>query len=137
MLPVEFGGTGVISFNIGNTGSSPLPYDPVDPNMNMTLVLTLSDGVPDNADPLAALGGTWVNKFSWSYNPAVKTYIATQIADILGDSGGTITVQYKVIQMDLMLTFSQTLIQMDQIIQEMMLSAAIHLPGHTILEMLL
>jgi len=93
LLPVEFNGTGVLSFNVGNTGSDPLPLVLA---QEMTLVITLSDGVPDNADPLAALGGTWKDMFNWSYDPAHNTYTGIQNQDIPGSSLGTITIQYKV-----------------------------------------
>lgn len=55
LLPWEFGGTGVLSFNVGNSGSDPLPLVV---NQEMGLVITLSSGVPNNTDPLEALGGT-------------------------------------------------------------------------------
>jgi hypothetical protein len=55
MLPVEFNGEGILSFNVGNSGSNPLPLVA---NQEMTLAITLSYGIPGNADPLAALAGT-------------------------------------------------------------------------------
>jgi hypothetical protein len=93
LLPVEFGGTGTISFSIGNTGTLPLPLVA---NQEMTLVLTLANGVPDNVDPLAALGGPWVSYFDWTYNPAISTYSAIQNQEIPAQSSGTITVGYRV-----------------------------------------
>lgn len=98
LLPAEFTGTGVLSFNVGITGSEELPLIT---NQEMTLVITLSDGEPDNADPLAALGGTWVDKFDWSYEAACTTYRAVQNQALPGSvagtpSLGTITIQYQV-----------------------------------------
>ncbi len=93
MLPVEFNGAGVARFDVGNTGSSDIVARPGD---LMTLVITLSKGVPNNADPLAALGGPGVEWFAWQYDPAIRTYFATQNATIPGDSRRTITIQYRV-----------------------------------------
>ncbi len=95
LLPVEFNGAGVARFDVGNTGSSDMVAVP---NDLMTLVITLSKGVPNNADPLAALGGDGVEWFTWEYFPDIRTYFATQNATIPGDSRRTITIQYKVVE---------------------------------------
>ena len=93
LLPVEFNGTGVLSFNVGNTGSDALPLVT---NQEMTLVITLSAGIPNNVDPLAALGGTWLNKFNWTYEASNTTYRAVQNQALPGSDLGTITIQYQV-----------------------------------------
>ena len=98
LLPLEFNGTGVLSFDVGNTGSDPLPLVV---GQEMTLVVTLSDGIPNNAAPLSALGGTWVGMFDWVYTPGTKTYTGKQNQVIPGStalipSQGSITIQYKV-----------------------------------------
>jgi len=93
LLPAEFNGTGVLSFNVGNTGDDPLPLVE---NQEMTLVITLSMGEPNNADPLAAVGGDGAAWFSWSYDPDITTYTATQLGTIPGLSSASITIQYKV-----------------------------------------
>jgi hypothetical protein len=67
--PVEAGGTGTLSFNIGNTGSDPLI---VYSGNQITLTFTISNGEPDNADPLQALGGTSRSLFDWTYNSVTK-----------------------------------------------------------------
>jgi hypothetical protein len=54
LLPVEFNGTGTLALDVGNTGSTELCL--VD-GQEMTMVITLSKGIPNNADPIAALGG--------------------------------------------------------------------------------
>ncbi len=95
LLPVEFNGTGFVRFDVGNTGSDDIDVVQGD---QMTLVITLSKGVPNAADPLDALGGAGAAWFSWQYDPAIKTYYATQIATIPGDSHETITIAYKVAQ---------------------------------------
>jgi large repetitive protein len=100
LLPAEFNGTGVLSFNVGNSGSTVLPLTT---NQEMTLVITLSKGEPDAVNPLSALGGTWLGYFNWSYNAAVNTYTGIQNQDIPGSTlgnpaVGTITIQYKVTQ---------------------------------------
>ncbi len=93
LLPLEFNGAGVARFDVGNTGSSAIVAVPGD---LMRLVITLSGGVPNNANPLAALGGDGVSWFTWQYSAATRTYTATQNATIPGDSRRTITIQYKV-----------------------------------------
>lgn len=93
LLPVEFNGTGVARFDVGNTGSTDMVVSTGD---EMTLVISLSKGVPNNADPLAALGGNGVEWFTWQYDPAIRTYFAKQIATIPGDSRRTVTIQYRV-----------------------------------------
>ena len=81
LLPVEFGGTGYVRFDVGNTGFDDLTLAQDD---EMTLVVTLSKGVPDAANPLDALSGPGVAWFSWQYDPAIKTYYANSDCD---DSG--------------------------------------------------
>ena len=92
LLPVEFNGTGFVRFDVGNTGSDDITVVQGD---QMTLVITLSKGVPNAANPLDALGGPGSAWFSWQYDPAIKTYFATQIATIPGNSHETITIAYK------------------------------------------
>ncbi len=100
LLPWEFGGTGVLSFNVGNSGSDPLTLVA---NQEMTIIFTLSDGIPNNDNPLLALGGTWLDYFNWTYDAVVRTYTGTQNKIIPGTTPtdaavGTITIQYKVIR---------------------------------------
>jgi len=93
LLPVEFNGTGFARFDVGNTGSTDLH---VEVGEEMRLVITLSKGVPDNVDPLAALSGDGVAWFKWEYYPDDKTYYATQKEVIPGKSRKTIIIAYKV-----------------------------------------
>jgi hypothetical protein len=95
LWPIEAGGTGVVSFNIGNSGSDPLE---VFTGHQITLTITLSYGEPDNVNPLLAVGGTSSGLFSWSYNSGTYTYTATQIGTIPANSAGNITIAYKVTQ---------------------------------------
>lgn len=92
LLPVEEGGTGTISFNTGNTGSDPLI---IIGEEKVTVSITLSQGVPNAADPLSALGGTATSLFNWTINN--NTYTGTQSATIPANYSGTITIDYKVI----------------------------------------
>jgi uncharacterized repeat protein (TIGR01451 family) len=97
LLPWQFNGTGELFFKVGNTGNDPLPYDPNPlPNNNVILKITLSSGVPNAVNALDALGGTWKTKFDWSWNSGTNTYTGYQNSDILGQSEGNITIQYKV-----------------------------------------
>jgi len=93
LLPLEANGTGVISFNIGNTGSDPLE---VFSDQHIILTITLSYGEPNHTDPLAAIGGASSDIFLWDYNSG--TYTGTQITTIPSNSSGTITIDYKVTQ---------------------------------------
>lgn len=96
MLPSEFGGTGEISFNIGNTGSDPLAFDQKTPENNLSLVITLKNGIPSKNNPLAAISGKWKRFFDWSYDASNKTYTAIQIKTIPESDQGTLTFEYKV-----------------------------------------
>ncbi len=93
LLPVELDGTGVLSFNVGNTGSTPLHREVGD---ELRLEITLSKGVPNDTDPLSALGGTWLGYFTWAYNAAENKYTALQDQDIPGSAYGVITITYRV-----------------------------------------
>jgi hypothetical protein len=97
LLPVELNGTGTLSFNVGNSGSDSLTVGTTS-NNQMKLVITLSNGIPDNVNPNAAVTGTMASKFTWIYNSAQKTYTATQTQTILGLEMGTILIAYKVTQ---------------------------------------
>jgi hypothetical protein len=96
LLPLEFNGEGMASFNIGNTGSSPLIFDVNKPDRNLSVVITLNNGIPAKTNPIAAIGGSWKNKFSWSYNASSRTYTGVQVSTIPAISKGTITIAYKV-----------------------------------------
>ena len=97
LLPVEFDGVGMATFNIGNTGSSPLVYNRANPD-NMVLVIKLFNGVPDKKNPLAALHGSWVSGFKWTYDASTTTYTGVQKRTIRGYKQGTITVAYRVVR---------------------------------------
>jgi CshA-type fibril repeat protein len=104
MLPVEFNGTGVVAFDVGNTGSTELDLRS---GQEMRLVVSLSKGVPNVSDPndpvaaLAALGGDGVEWFDWTYTPGNATFEGIQRMTIPGSTPGfpsrrTITIQYRV-----------------------------------------
>ena len=93
LLPLEFNGAGVAKFDVGNAGSTNMAAVPGD---LMTLVITLSKGVPNNVNPLAALGGPGVQWFTWQYDPAIRTYYAVQNQTIPGNSSATVTIAYQV-----------------------------------------
>jgi hypothetical protein len=97
LLPSEFGGEGVASFKIGNTGSSPLVYNNSSAD-NITVVIRLLNGVPNNKYPLQALQGSWKNKFSWTYDVATTTYTGVQLMTLSAYGQGAITVGYRVKQ---------------------------------------
>jgi hypothetical protein len=92
LLPVEFKGIGDFSFQLGNDG----PSLPLVKNQEMTLVITLSFGIPGNTDPLTSIGGTWASKFIWSYDASVKSFLAVQNQEIPGYSEGSIVINYQV-----------------------------------------
>lgn len=109
LLPVEVGGTGQVSWIVGNSGSDPLALVT---NQEMLLVITLSRGVPNVADPnnaaqaVASLTGTFVSYFDWTYLPVVRTFTGKQNKVIPGfslnplapASAGSIIIPYKVTQ---------------------------------------
>jgi uncharacterized repeat protein (TIGR01451 family) len=93
MLPVEFGGNGVVSFRVGNSGSEDLYYRV---GWEMSLVIGLLNGVPNSEDPISALKGEWVDYFNWVYNPTLNSYTGIQKKEIKAGTSGIITVDYKV-----------------------------------------
>jgi GEVED domain len=101
MLPVEFNGTGTLTFDVGNTGSSDIVWVA---NQSMLVTLSLSYGVPNVADPndpvqaITAVTGPGAAFFSWEYFPAQKTFRGTQKATIPGGARETINIAYKVAQ---------------------------------------
>ena len=103
LLPMQVNGAGLISFNVGNTGSSELLYYPAIPVNNVKLVITLSKGLP-NVTPLnpttalTTIGGSWATMFTWVYDMAQNAFTGTQNQIIEGQSQGSVTIQYKVTQ---------------------------------------
>jgi hypothetical protein len=101
LLPVHLNGTGVASFKVGNSGSSPIPYDPDIPRNNISLVIPLSYGLPnigasDHHTALTAIGGTWAKLFNWEYDSTLNEFKGLQNQTLPGQSQGTVTIQYKV-----------------------------------------
>lgn len=94
LQPAEENGTGMLTFHIGNSGTSDLHLDLLSP---MLINLSLSRGIPDALIPTNAVGGTFASKFVWLYDALSNSYLGTQIAPIPAGSDGTITVSYKVI----------------------------------------
>ena len=92
LLPAEAGGAGLLTFTIGNSGTGPL--DILTGN-SMTIAVELFLGEPDDANPLAALGGSAVTLFSWQYNNG--KYTGKQTVVIQPGFTGTITVDYRVL----------------------------------------
>lgn len=93
---VASNGTGIVSFLVGNTGDDPVTLVT---NQEMLLIITLSRGIPNNADPIAAIGGTMASYFDWMYDPGTASYLGTQnktIPDALNGGVGTVEITYKV-----------------------------------------
>ena len=99
LLPLEFNGAGNLRFDVGNTGEDDIVWVE---DQAMTLVITLSKGVPDVNDPtdpadaLNALSGPGEAWFSWSYDVATTTFTGSQIATIPGESRERINIAYRV-----------------------------------------
>ena len=94
LLPVQLNGTGLLAFNIGNTGSDAITLVA---GQELKVVITLSKGRPDNIDPMAALEGTWLKYFNWSFDPVSNRYTGKQNQAIPGGPvQGNITVKYLV-----------------------------------------
>lgn len=87
-------GFATCQFNVGNTGNDAL----TNLAQPMVLIITLSYGVPNNADPIAAIGGTYAGRFNWLYDPVTRTYQGTQNQVIPSFGLGTITIAYKATQ---------------------------------------
>jgi hypothetical protein len=91
--PLQADGTGIISFNFGNSGGDPLG---IYTDQFITLTVSLSYGEPDSTDPLVSVGGSAAGLFTWTYSGG--TYTAIQNATIPASYSGTITIDYKVTQ---------------------------------------
>lgn len=87
--PVVGDGKAVLSFELGNSGSSDLILQL---GQQMGVVLTLSNCVPNEKSALDALWGTFRDHFNWVYDPLTFTYTGTQNRNILRESSGTIFV---------------------------------------------
>jgi hypothetical protein len=93
LLPAEFNGTGVGTLNVGNTGSSVLPLVAGD---EIELRITLSSGLPNNVNPMAALGGSGLSYFNWTYNAGLNRYTGIQNQPFPGEMLENISVAYRV-----------------------------------------
>jgi hypothetical protein len=101
MTPAEFHGTGTLTFDVGNTGSSDIILVT---GQEMLVTVSLSYGVPNVANPndplqaITAVSGPGAAWFNWEYFPAQRTLRGTQKATIPGGSRETINIAYKVME---------------------------------------
>ncbi len=95
LLPEEFREPGVASFNLGNSGSSPLLFDRNNSDNNLSVIITMSDGLPDKRNPLSALKGQGVSYFDWSYDRSTNTFTGVQKRDIPGYFQTSLTVGFQ------------------------------------------
>jgi hypothetical protein len=99
ILPgVTMNGAGLLTFTIGNNGTSPVMYVE---NQEMKVVICLSYGIPnitaqEGSSAMTVLGGTWSDLFSWSYDVNTNCYTGIQNRDIPALDQGTISIHYKV-----------------------------------------
>ena len=101
--PVEFGGEGLISFKVGNSGSDAMEWMAGQPEKELRLVITLAGGVPDVGEltaetALLAIGGGYSTMFEWSYDLSANTYTGRQKSTLPPMGVDVITVAYKVMQ---------------------------------------
>lgn len=94
LIPKEFDGTGEFTFKVGNSGSSVMRLVK---NQEMTMMITLSLGIPADENPQNSVGGSWAYLFSWSYDPQVKTFTGIQNRDIPAESEGNVVIRFKVV----------------------------------------
>jgi hypothetical protein len=98
---VESYGVGLISFNVGNSGSSTLNLDRSNPDSNLILVISLSNGIPNVAklnkkNASKAISGSWADMFKWEYDISQNTFKGIQMQPISGLSQGDVVIQYKI-----------------------------------------
>jgi hypothetical protein len=93
LYPLQADGTGIISFNFGNSGGDPLE---IFTDQFITLTLSLSYGEPNSTDPLACSWGQCCRTVHMDLYRG--TYTAIQNAIIPASYSGTITIDYKVTQ---------------------------------------
>ena len=104
LLPLEFGGTGVITSAPGTNGADPLPFPP--PNdppgchdgrcILRPTVFQTSAILATRLDALNALGGPGKDLWNWTYNVATRTFTGEQNQTIPGYTYPEITIQYRV-----------------------------------------
>lgn len=94
LIPAEFDGTGEFIFKAGNSGSSVMRLVK---NQEMTMMITLSLGIPVGENPASSVGGSWASLFTWSYDPQVKTFTGIQNQDIPAESEGNVVIRFKVV----------------------------------------
>ncbi len=92
LLPMELEGNAVLLFHIGNDGDKPLKLVK---NQEITIVISLSNGIPNHVDPQRSITGTWEDKFDWSYQKSYNTFLGVQNQEIQAASEGTIGIKYK------------------------------------------
>lgn len=92
LFPMELDGSTTLLFYIGNEGNEPLKLIK---NQEMTIVISLSNGIPYDVDPQLSITGTWEDKFDWSYQKSYNTFIGVQNQEILAASEGTIGIKYQ------------------------------------------
>lgn len=92
LLPMELKGNAVLLFYVGNDGNEPLKLVK---NQEMTIVISLSNGIPNHVDPQLSITGSWEDKFDWSYQKSYNTFLGVQNQEIQAASEGTIGIIYK------------------------------------------
>lgn len=92
MAFAENGGTALLSFSFGNSGTNALAYIP---NQEVILNVSLSRGVPNNPNASAAVSGSMAQYFSWTWDVFGSTLVGTQNQVIPANVMGLIIVDYK------------------------------------------
>jgi hypothetical protein len=90
--PLPFSGRGKLSFYCGNSGRDSIP---VVEGQELTMIITLSHGVPATYKPLDALCGVYIDYFDWSYNALNTTYFAKQKKTLPPAMLGDVNIQFQ------------------------------------------
>ena len=90
-VPLLSGGTGTLSFTYVENF---LDYTD-DENNPVRISLCLMNIAPVNG--AASIGGSFASTFNWVYDPVGNCFLGTQNQDILGGSGGTITLDFALV----------------------------------------
>jgi len=86
--PLVNGAGGVLFFTYVENGGDYTDEE----NDPVTLTICLLNIEPEN--DISSVGGTFMDHFDWQYDPVSNCYLGTQNQDILGGSGGSITVEF-------------------------------------------
>ena len=87
--PLDVGANGTLSFTYVENGTD-YTNDETDPVKILICLLNIAP-----VDGINSVGGNYADHFNWQYDPSSNCFLGTQNQDILGGTGGSITVDFE------------------------------------------